>query len=113
MKFVLATAAALCLATAVFAEPNRPGSYNDLVQRGNIAAQAGDFDSAISYWRKAIPLDPTPDKKCRGDVLRTSIKAAQNTMSMLQQGKIRKEEAPSWFRNDNTELWMPSPCNSN
>jgi uncharacterized membrane protein YgcG len=91
----------------------KDGTYDDLMHRATAAAQNGDFENAIALWEKAIPLDPSPAVKCRGEGQRNDIKAAKDTISMLQQGKLQRAEAPKWFSNHEIELWMPNVCNSN
>jgi hypothetical protein len=88
-------------------------AYNDFNYRGNVAAQNSDFEKAIALWQEAIPLDPSPVVKCRGEFQRNSIRAANDTISMLRQRKLQPAEAPKWFTNHSTELWMPNACNSN
>jgi len=101
--------------TSVPATPQKAqvGAYNDFNSRGNVAAQNGDFEKAIALWQEAIPLDPSPAVKCRGEFQRNSIKAANDTISMLRQRKLQPAEAPKWFANHSIELWMPNACNSN
>jgi hypothetical protein len=48
LAFVLGTT------VAAAAQQDKPGSSNDLLHHGNIAAQNGDFEAAIGYWKKAI-----------------------------------------------------------
>lgn len=97
-----------------FAPPQfKSGTFNDFNYRGNVAAQNGDFEKAIAYWKKAIPLDRSPSVKCRGEGLRIDIKAAKDTILMIQQGKLQRADAPKWFNNHHIELWMPNACNSN
>jgi hypothetical protein len=109
----LSAGAVLFFAVMYAASAASPAAYNDLNYRGNVAAQNGQFEEAIVLWKKAIPLDHGPVKKCRGEVQRTDIRAAQDAISMLKQGKLRMPDAPAWFQNHNTELWMPNVCNSN
>jgi hypothetical protein len=101
--------------TSVPATPQQAqvGAYKDSNSRGNVAAQNGDFEKAIALWQEAIPLDPSPVVKCRGEFQRNSIRAANDTISMLRQRKLQPAEAPKWFTNHSIELWMPNACNSN
>jgi len=101
--------------TSVPATPQQAqvGAYNDFNYRGNVAAQNGDFEKAVALWQEAIPLDPSPVVKCRGESQRNSIKAANDAISMLRQRKLQAAEAPKWFANHSIELWMPNACNSN
>jgi hypothetical protein len=110
MRYFLVT---MLFAVIAQATPDAPGSFNDWMHRGNVAAQKGEFNRAIACWKKTLALDRGPDVKCRGEFQRVAIKAAQETLSMLKQGKLRQPEAPKWFSNHETELWMPNPCNSN
>ena len=80
---------------------------------GNKAAQQGQFETAIDFWKKAIPLDPSPSVKSHGEFGRIQIRAAQDTISMVQQGKLMQAQAPKWFNSHSGELWMPNRCNSN
>jgi len=110
MRYLLAT---MLFAVIAQATPDPPGSFNDWMHRGNVAAQKGEFNRAIACWRKTIPLDPGPVVKCRGEFQRVAIKAAQDTLSMLKQGKLRQSDAPKWFSNHENELWLPNLCASN
>jgi len=88
-------------------------AFNDLVLGGNRAAQQGQFETAIDFWKRAAPLDQSPNINCRGESLHTQIKAAQDTISLLQQAKLQAADAVQWFNNHSTELWMPNRCNVN
>lgn len=96
-----------------FAQQVDTATGQDYDHRAAVAVQNGDFEKAIAFWQKAIPLDHGRDVKCRGEFERNSIKAAKDTISMLQQGKLQRAEAVKWFNNHSIELWMPNVCNSN
>ena len=115
MRYLLmfGSALAVLFSTAVQAKTSQVDRYNALVMSGNRAAMAGDFDRAIVNWQTAIPLDPSPNRRCRGVWLRNAIRAAHDTQSMIRQGKLRLSQAPAWFNNHETELWLPNICNSN
>jgi hypothetical protein len=44
-------------------------AFNDLVLGGNRAAQQGQFETAIDFWKRAAPLDQSPNINCRGESL--------------------------------------------
>jgi hypothetical protein len=102
--------AASALAAAPRSQVDR---YNGLVTGGNRAAQRGDFISAKALWKRAIPLDPSPDLKCRGEFLRVSIVAATHAQAMVAQGKLSADKAPAYYQQHSTDLWLPNKCNSN
>jgi len=91
----------------------RTDAFNRLVTDGNVAAQAGHFDTAIEKWQRAIPIDPDPARSCRGASLRTSVRVARDTLMMLRQRKLTADKAAQWFQSHQTELWLPNPCNTN
>lgn len=87
-------------------------TFNAINQAGNLAARQGHFKLAVDYWMQAIPLDASPNVPCRGESLRGRIRAANDTISMMQQGNLSQAEAANWFQNRSTELWMPNRCNT-
>ena len=113
-KTTIAVLAVLALlGQPALAQHDPPGSYNDFNYRGNIAAQHGEFTTAIRFWQKAISLDKNGnDRKCWGEAQRVDIAAAKETLARMHSGLLKKTQAAAWYENRNTELWIPNRCNT-
>lgn len=109
------TVAALCLLVTVGtasaqAYAPRPGSYDAYNYQGNLAAQRGDFQTAIADWTKAIRLDRNPTPGCRGEMNRVDIRAARLTQQAIRQRKVSAAAAPAYYQSLWTKMWMANRC---
>jgi hypothetical protein len=119
MRFVTLTVVFLAFFTIAHAQsfetsqlrPENESEFNKLNREGNIAAMKGQFKAAIGYWEKAIPLDKSRVVECRGESLKTRIQAANDALQQVQERKLSESNAPKWFQEQSTTLWMRHICN--
>lgn len=82
--------------------------YNDHIQAGNKAALAGDLSTAISQYEWA---DVYAQSQCEHEMLKINVAAAQQTLALVNAGKLSADQASSEYWARAMGIWRTDPCN--